>query len=359
MRDQAKGIAKEGGKPALVPLKSELGLLREAWKAKAGEIGKLEGQAREIKGTLENLARKSEGLSKAIAGNRACPECGQKVSIAHLSNKQSDLIKEHHSLEKRYEHIEEKIKSESGLLTKIENNITKLEKKTEKISECELEVNSLEKELKLIQAQENPHAQRLDTLQEQLISSKDHLKALEERSEEAEVKKGIYEYWNTSFKEIRLTIIDDVLMELEMACTKHAEALGLSGWRMEFKTERETKSGNVSLSFTTLLYPPDQGEPIRFESYSGGESQRLQLAAAFGLSEVLLERAGVIPNMEILDEPTKGLSAEGVEDLLSHLGDRARGNRRSIFFVDHHSLDKGHFDDVVTIIKDSKGANIR
>lgn len=163
-------------------------------------------------------------------------------------------------------------------------------------------------------------------------------------------------FWQDGFREIRLSIIDQTLVELEMATSRHAAMLGLHEWGVKFDTSRETKAGTVSYAFSVLLYPPGQEEPVKWESYSGGESQRWQLATAFALSEVLLARAGIAPNIEVLDEPTRGLSAGGVSDLLDHLRDRAVELGRAIYFVDHHSLDKGAFDGTLVVTKGRKGS---
>lgn len=166
-------------------------------------------------------------------------------------------------------------------------------------------------------------------------------------------------FWVMGFREIRMQIIDDTLVELEMAANRHAQMLGLTGWEIRFLTERESKKGEVSYAFTVLLYPPDQEHPVKWESYSGGESQRWQLACSFALSEVLLARAGVSPNIEVLDEPSKGLSPSGIEDLIEHLRDRALELGRAIYFIDHHSLDKGAFDGVMEVTKSKKGSTAK
>lgn len=182
---------------------------------------------------------------------------------------------------------------------------------------------------------------------------------LKEKLAQAQLIGEQADFWVDAFREIRLSIIDSALVELEMASSRHMAMLGLEDWGIKFDTEKETQSGKVSYAFTVLLYPPGQQESVKWESYSGGESQRVQLAVAFALSEVLLSRAGLSPNIEVLDEPTRGLSADGVADLLDHLRDRALELGRAIYFVDHHSLDKGAFDATLMVEKDKKGSTLR
>jgi len=136
-----------------------------------------------------------------------------------------------------------------------------------------------------------------------------------------------------------------------MASNRHAESLGLDGWEIGFATERETKKGTMSHGFSVFLFPPGQKETVAFEAYSGGETQRLQRAVTFGLAEVLLARSGIETDFEVLDEPTIHLSLEGVDDLLSCLRDRAVDLGRRILIIDHHALDRGAFDGVITVVK--------
>jgi exonuclease SbcC len=157
--------------------------------------------------------------------------------------------------------------------------------------------------------------------------------------------------WSAAYKEIRLTEIDETLQELQLATNRHIEVLGLENWKVEFRTERENKSGTITNTFNTLIYPSGQSNPIPFESYSGGESQRLQLAVTAALSEILLSRAGIDTNIEIYDESSKALSREGIVDLLECLKERAFTLQRSIYFVDHTMIESGHFDSIITIEK--------
>jgi DNA repair exonuclease SbcCD ATPase subunit len=206
--------------------------------------------------------------------------------------------------------------------------------------------------------QVNTHRQKAETLK--AAFTKLYKQVAGDKAEIAEQTKalGMAEYWAGAFKEIRLELIDAVLTELSLAATQHAEALGLSGWRIAFATERETKSGSLSAVFNVLLYP-DQDEPIRFEAYSGGESQRLQLAIAFGLSEIVLARAGVTVNLAAFDEPTRGLSAEGVEALLEHLADRAKTLKQTVYVIEHHSLERGAFDQTLLVRKTAAGSQLK
>lgn len=347
----------EGG--YLAPLKAEIASRRQRQRALARALGDQEGQLSALQSRQGDLKARLASYREALAGDKACPECGQKAPVAHLKGKFEQA-------KKALDRVDHDVKVAAAdrveghdALGKVEEQIGLLEQAQSKLEATSLKQGAAQRDLKRLEDEANPHEETISFLKVRRKTAREEIAKYVEEIASGEANVEMMEFWSKAFKEIRLSIIDDTLRELEMAVTRHVSALGLPDWRVEFQTERTTQSGNVSISFTVLLYPPDVEEPVRFESYSGGESQRLQLAVAFGLSEVLLERAGVNPSLEVYDEPTRGLSGEGITDLLEHLSVRAKELGRAVFLVDHHSLDRGAFDSVITIVKDKDGAHIQ
>src|SRR6202035_4690082 len=99
-------------------------------------------------------------------------------------------------------------------------------------------------------------------------------------------------------------------------------------------------------------------ELVKWRSFSGGENQRLRLIGALALSEVLLNYVGITPTLEILDEPSKSLSRQGVKDLIDYLADRAQNLGKRILLVDHHAYESSKFASVTTVVKDKSGSYI-
>ena len=71
-------------------------------------------------------------------------------------------------------------------------------------------------------------------------------------------------------------------------------------WRIEFDVERETKAGGISKGFVVFVHPSDKADPVRFEAYSGGETQRLRMAGDLGLANLIMERAGLTNTLECM-----------------------------------------------------------
>lgn len=166
-------------------------------------------------------------------------------------------------------------------------------------------------------------------------------------------------FWIKGFKDVRLHIVDEVLQELELTTNAMLPDAGLIDWQIQFSVEKESKSGTTQRGLYTTILSPANDHPVRWESWSGGEAQRLRIIGALALSEVLLNRAGVMTDLEILDEPTQHLSVEGVRDLCQFLSERARQLGRCTWYVDHQSVESSCFTSVLTVVKTKEGARLK
>ena len=165
-------------------------------------------------------------------------------------------------------------------------------------------------------------------------------------------------FWVKGFKDVRLYVIEEVLAELELTTNAALEEVGLVGWKVEYSIEKETKSGTIQRGLNVIIHSPATKTPVRWECWSGGEGQRLRIVGALALSQVLLNYAGIETNLEVLDEPTQHLSAEGVRDCCDFLAARAKQLGRQCWYVDHQSVESTRFASVVTVVKDKRGARI-
>lgn len=310
--------------------KNSLRLLKEYGFKKLGD---LKESINNRTSELSELDRRLRAAAKSPK-SKTCPTCGQTIySKKVVVPKQSSFYVE-------------------------ENDLIRLKEIYDEASEYAADYDEAKEEMKRLQSSDNPYHSTFLDLTERLAVVRKSLDEKEQDYADLEKEVEVYSYWQDAFKEIRISLIDQVLEELEMAVTNNAEALGLEGYRIEFQTQRESKSGNVTVVFNVLLHTPEYDKPVKWESYSGGESQRLQLAMAFGLSEVILSRVGINPNIEVLDEPTHHTSTEGVDDLIERLKDRATELNKAIYFCDHHSYDRGDFDGTLLVTKDKRGSNL-
>jgi DNA repair exonuclease SbcCD ATPase subunit len=204
----------------------------------------------------------------------------------------------------------------------------------------------------------NPHLEAVKGL----IRKKNVIKAEIEGMQELRAKLSRIservKFWVKGFKEVQLYIIDEVLQELELVSNSMLTEMGLEDWSLKYAVEKETQAGTVQRGLNVTVLSPDNDKAVRWECWSGGEGQRLRVVGALALSEVLLNHAGVTPNIEILDEPTRGLSDEGVNDLCEYLATRAEQLNKQCWLIDHAAIPSSHFTSTLTVLRDKKGSRL-
>lgn len=231
----------------------------------------------------------------------------------------------------------------------------------DKLDQHQSRCNDLEKQIAVLkaktrEAEVNPYSEALAQARKQI---KDAGTLIAENKELAEVlSRRIIRtrYWVDGFKQVRLYLLQETLEELQEVTQNMLPEFGLSGWAIEYAIERETKKGDVTTGLTVTILKPGMSKAVRWEAWSGGEGQRLLIVGALALSEVLLRRAGIECDMLVLDEPTRHMSKEGIEETVDYLISRGRDGQ--VFYVDHQAIESNRFASVITIKKDKHGASI-
>lgn len=202
----------------------------------------------------------------------------------------------------------------------------------------------------------NPYTEQLRTTKQR----RDQLKTLLETTNKSIVSKGEYhdrvKFWIKGFKDIKLYSIEEILQELEITSNSMCEEFGLVGWQIKYDIERETKAGTVARGLNIVILSPHNSKPVRWKSWSGGESQRLRLIGTAALSSVLLNHVGITTNLEIYDEPTESLSKEGIQDLVEMLAERAKVTKKNVWLIDQHVIESTKFVQTVLATKSKSGS---
>lgn len=219
------------------------------------------------------------------------------------------------------------------------------------IKHLNTELDTIERQLENLLREENPFKQRQLDNDNKIIELEDKIIALVSTVDAHRAKYRLSQYWVKGFKEIRLYLISEAMQQLEIEVNSCLSQLGLADWKIKFDIDRETKSGDIQKGFNVKIISPHNTAPVPWESWSGGESQRLRIAATMGLANLIKSSTGSTLNLEVWDEPTQHMSEQGVTDLLDSLAERARNFNKQIWIVDHRSLGYGNFDTIRTITK--------
>jgi DNA repair exonuclease SbcCD ATPase subunit len=329
-----------------------------------------DGEALKVKNNryaVLDMKKRLEGISFGAT----CPTCGQKIKGA--------LVKHRAELRKKIKEREKLCVYPLGVLEAVDEADAKLDTLTKAKEEFEdqeraardaldrlnprieakradIEIAKSRKKEK--DAEENPHRSVMQKLKRMLRDCKEGIATGVALLTVLEKKIARSKLWIKGFKDMRLYLVEDVLQELTIATDAALEEVGLIGWSVEYTIEKEAKSGSAQQGLFVMIKSPANEKPVRWEAWSGGEGQRLRLIGALALAEVLLSHAGIDPRIEILDEPTRHMSPEGVRDVVEYLILRAKDMNRQIFLVDHTAMDSNAFASTVTIAKDRNGSYI-
>ncbi len=222
------------------------------------------------------------------------------------------------------------------------------------------QLDTLEDDWHRMDKQPNPHGKAVADRAAERTRLQARARALEDELDDLQRHRLIYEYWVKAFKDIRLQEIATALEDLQIEANNSVAELGLSDWELHFQVDKETKAGTIQRGFDVLIRSPHNKQAVPWEAWSGGESQRLRLAATMGLSDLIRAHcgAGSIMNLEVWDEPTNGLSPKGTADLLQALADRAQRLGRVIWVVDHRAHAFGGFAGHALVTKTKRGSII-
>lgn len=322
---------------------------------------------RQIK-ELRAESAKAEKLEGSV-----CPTCHQVISKDHTRKHIKVLVQKEHKLEviisnfqkdlkmvrvemqrdtDAYHDASRAAKKAADLYNDLFSSVSKLRASSANLhNRCVV----LDSKLSEIRKRSNPYKALIDS---NLKERKTLIKRIANNRKILNDQRIIYEatsYWIKGFKRVRLFVIEEALTALEIEVNNLLISLGLIDWKITFDIERENKSGGVTKGFTVLIHSPKHSKPVKFESFSGGEIQRLRLAGDLGLSNLIMEQAGFENLVEIIDEPSEHLSGEGIEDLIETLAERAHETKKQIWLMDHSTINSAMFSGVLSCVMNKKG----
>lgn len=321
------------------------------------EEAKLAAELRQAQRNLEAATQEHKKML-ASAKQGKCPLCGSEMSkkhaeveVARLQTEVDKWLDAVEKLQKKHTKAKEQSVGTSDIASAWSSAVSMLERLRASARELESRLGILNREVNPFKARREENEAKLAKLN---TEAEREVASLEKTS----ASKATAVFWSKGFKELRLSLIEESLAQLSVEANAALVGLGLRAWSLGFDVERETKSGGVSKGFTVAVGAPHVRETVPWEAWSGGESQRLRVAASLGFGELICSRMGLQPNLELWDEPSTWLSEAGIQDLLAALEDRARSKGKVIILADHRALDFGGFRGVIQVVKTAAGSRV-
>lgn len=305
-----------------------------------------------------------------------CTHCKQDISHQHKRDQKAQLDEEIKLIKEKEKKLQMKIAGLSDEINFVEKSLCKLDQEStvhrdrkyqeernrdrinSQIDMINREMDQLEKQVESLLGKENPFLAKQKELGTKKHELRDRIQQTQEELDETFYKQRLYQYWIKGFKDLRLHLIAETLQQLEVEVNSCLSQLGLVDWQLQFDVSKENKSGTVNRGFNVTVLSPHNKKPVPWEGWSGGESQRLRIAAEMGLANLIRSTTGATFDLEAWDEPTQWMSGQGVNDLLESLSQRSRDECRRVWIVDHRSLGYGAFDGIFTVVKNEEGTKI-
>lgn len=321
--------------------------------------------------------RRLEDEAFALEQDEPCPTCGQrlpksewKAAVAAAARKVAQAVKKCRDIQAQHKAAEVTWEAgtkeweaariaEGEAADAVDAAVKAVTEARRARAQSEQWLDDVEAEAEARKNQANPFKAMRQRHIARLAELDDEIEATRKALDVSDARRSMYAYWVKGFKELRLSLIAEAIDELEVEVNSCVDALGLIGWELQFQVDRENKGGGISRGFSVYVKSPHSTAPVPWESWSGGEAQRLRVAAQMGLADLIRSRTGATIPLEVWDEPTAGLSPGGVDDLLEALRERAINEGREVWIVDHRTHAFGGFDGGATIIKTPSGSRVR
>jgi DNA repair exonuclease SbcCD ATPase subunit len=315
-------------------------------------------------------------LNKFTSSNW-CPMCGQPVTPAHSLKHKLIIKRELENIKRNIafnsdsmqQSMRDLIKTKNDLDSKIDlaNALDEEVKSSlEEIAKLDVDLqihqtasDKLVTQIEILKSDTNPYSSLLQTKKAIFTKLNEENLIITQEIGELESSAEATRFWIKGFKRLRLFLIEQAFRTLELEINNSLAQLGMPTWQVTFDIERENKSGGITKGFTTFVKSPDMTEQVRWENWSGGETQRLQLAGDLGLANLIMVQLGLTNTIEFWDEPSTHLSPEGLADLATLLNERAISEKKRIWIVDHTAMTNfGDFKGIITARKVNNVSNL-
>jgi len=336
---------------------------------------RVEQDARTALAVADANLKHAKAHQAAVNGKGDCPTCGQPWGAMEWAGRAGEALaavtKADNAARDCYGRLrgaEDRLRDEDAACAKAEGALVDARREHDlakreandlarDIAQNDRRLDELEDDIDRVTDEENPFA----ALQAKALTESRELALrladAQGRLADSADRHAMLRFWVQGFKDIRLRLISEALDQLAIEVNSCVVAHGLVGWELVFEVDRETKGGSISRGFSVMVRSPHNDRQVPWESWSGGEAQRLRLSAQEGLGNLIRMTTGADIPLEVWDEPTDGMSEQGIADLLTALGERARREARQIWVVDHRALGHGGFDGEVTVVKDARSGS--
>ncbi len=259
----------------------------------------------------------------------------------------STTLRQSQSIQLQYQEVQQARQIQPQLITKIELleandqqnlidrghsklEIDRISLEFEKIPDNDQKIESIELQLVERRQQLDTNLASLGSLSQQLTQLNNiqtQLKSQEELLNTYKQQQKIYDELGKAFGKngIQALVIENILPQLEAESNQILSKLSNNQFHVQFITQKATKASrakkanikNAKFIDTLDIVIGDANGTRSYETYSGGESFRINFSIRLALAKLLSQRAGTPLQMLIVDEGFGTQDREGCDRLIA------------------------------------------
>jgi len=329
-------------------------------------------QQRQVMETESELAKQIRDIETAIASQPYNREEHEAVRSA-LKEHQIWLTKveqlrsakeQHPQLIRQQETLSESLQQRQQDYEAIAREVANLEQQLKQLPDPSADIARIQQQIQQKRRElDNRLAElgRLQQQQQELIALQKRYQSDRQTLANARYQENVYKELSQAFGKngIQALTIENVLPQLEAETNRILSQLSANQLHVQFITQRARKGSKktTKLIDTLEILIADARGTRPYETYSGGESFRIDFAIRLALSKLLAQRSGAALQMLIIDEGFGTQDERGCERLVAAIQAIAP-EFACILAVTHVPHLKELFDNRIEVRKTEMGSQI-
>jgi DNA repair exonuclease SbcCD ATPase subunit len=320
-------------------------------------------------GALSKSIETEKNNSEGLTVEKVCPYCGSKITkkglAFHLQEKDAELAKINTTLNaatnrirelessflsiKRTEEEREEIGKEYTTLS------TLVAVQRQKIQDFDKTKKRVEDTIKHLEEEENPYTSICKSKLEEVVYLTDTTSSIKTQFDSILKSIDVYGYikWVLSREGVVGAIIQKTFSRLEALINHYLSSICTEGFFISIKPQKELKSGNLKDEIEIVI--TQNGKKIPYAALSGGQEQRVTIAALLALYKLSKEMGMNRFNFLLLDEVLDlSLAEKGQQDIIRLL-DGMEGEIRNIFVISHKDNLASEFPFQIDVRRETDG----
>jgi len=287
---------------------------------------------RALRAELDELSDVSDRRSDLRHARKNRAEWAERIE--DIEAQLETLHEERDEKEARKSRLEEELDTRDALESELEEVTARMEKQEQEITELQQALG------------------RLDERLEQAQHDREELESVRNELEDCTANRRLYRHLRSAFGKhgIPSLIIEETLPEIERRANDLLRRLTNGRMHVRLETLKEKKSGGTKETLDIII-TDEQGVARPYETYSGGESFRVNFALRVALAQILAERSGVRVRTLVIDEGFGTQDEEGIERLVEAI-QQIREDFAKILVITHLPRLKEAFPVRIEVEKD-------